>query len=1203
MIATVKYLPSLLHIIHISSYCVISSSHVGHYPSYAIKILSSILFCRSEDDGKTGKHVGKIRGKEKELEEETVAAVNLPNISLPLTSLPKFDFIVPPASSTPAVTSTFKFASPITVTENARTCLPTDTFTFSKPISAVGNKDTTMSGKINCVGTSIPHFATKLGTVQFVSGSDKKSVSSEEGDTSKLVSNKNSQNSDVCFGIKPATELKSGSVMDILGKKPNSTDREELKEDSSRSFVSLDKFKPAPGTWECGLCMIRNKSDATKCIACETPRTSVGLANFTTSTPACPKTKSSALEDVWECSSCHEHNPCSAAACRKCLVVRTGQSPSEAKEPEKPVVSGSGFGSKFKPASDSWECSTCLVRNPGSSKQCQACETQRPALATKSSPMSSSKSSFGLGSDNRFKKPSGTWDCPDCMVQNSSNLLNCVACKRAKPGSECHSTVKFSFGIDKANVSVKESDSCSSNMQGFKFGETKATVASDFSFGVTQTCETKGSVLGTTSSPLPTTDVLLGDGFKKPSGTWNCPDCMVQNNNDSLKCVHCEKVRPDSGSQSALKFNFGIDKAGVSVKESDLASSSNMQGFKFGETKVTTTSDAIPRTPESNMSAVVTTGYSFGSLSSPLSVSNAVVKPADTNSLSQTKFSFGVPQPSEFQSPASNGDEPSGGVPKKCRVADADGVPVNSGDLHANSSLNREPATSAHTKQIDKNSDSKDHVTKRVTSSIGAAVTSEKPNISTNTTESAKAAFNFAVSSVGTTATDLNLSSVKPLAATIPSSSFTSSQATFGSNTTAAVTASSFGAATNNLMSTVISTTASNVFSFGSTKSCVTFGGSSQQSADASGSVSTFGTALKNTPSAFNFTPQAHNKEFVGATTSVTNTGSIPVFGATLKTTAAPSTFGFTAQAHTKESVGATASSFVPVTSAASITAFGPLTTTITSPSLPNFNSSTTTSNFGFGARATVPAFGTPSTSATSTTITTSSFSSTSVPHFSTGFSSVHEQKPSLPAINNSATSPAPFTFGSSLGQASFPFGNTQNDQGFNNKGAFSFGTASAPVANSSFQFASSSQAPPQVGPTFNFGSGVVTTSSAPVPSMFGGTPLASGPMFGAASPVFGANNPGSTNPAITTAAAVTPASSTPFNFGSSISQPSSNVFGFAGNQATGLTNLPVQNLTSPTQNFGFNQAQPSAQPAATAFDPSVRPVFNFTKGETPSFT
>jgi hypothetical protein len=1120
-----------------------------------------------------------MRGKVKEQEEEAIEAVNLPNISLPLTSLPKFDFVVPPVAEISAVTSTFKFASPIIVTENARTCFPKDNFTFSEPLSAVGKKDIAMGTKINCVDTSISNCPTKLSGVQFVSECDNKVISSEKGGR-RIMSCKNSEDQERCFGIKPATELAAGSVMDILGKKPSFTYKTEFKEVSSSSGNPLDKFKPAAGVWECSSCLIHNRSDAVKCAACKTSRTSTGPVSSTTAfMPKCPRTQVSASRDMWECSSCHVHNLYSATVCSKCLVARTGENPSQGKESEQPAVSISALGNKFKSASETWECGTCMVRNRNSLKHCHACETERPVLAAKSTPASFSMSTLILGFGDKFKKPPGSWDCPDCLLQNKSDSLNCVACQKAKPGLESQPAIKLSFGIDKANVPIKGPDKAfSSNMQGFQFGETRLIPASEFSFGVTQAHETKGPTLPTKPTFMPsaeaTAKVPFTDTQKKSSGVWDHIECTMENDNDLSKSEACEGAKPGSESHSAMKFSFGVDKADVSVKEFDNSSSSNMQGFTFDETKATT-SVSVPRTAETRTSAPVSIGFSSGCSASSPSPSETVAKPPDTSSLSQTGFCFGIPQLSQFPPLTSSEDQkPPGGVPKKCLSSDPSEVTANlKGDVQATAGMSTEHVTSTHTKQIEKSED-EDHVEKKVIFLFdGDSFTSEKPNTLTKTIHSTKSGINFAETLPAATSTDVNSSLVKPAAA-LPSSGFTS-EATFGGSTTAAVTTSNnIGAAVGTGTTTATFTAASDLFTFGSTKPCVTFGGSSQQSASTTGSTHVFGTTLKTVaPSMFTFGSNVNNKETAGAATS-----------------------------------NMLAPSFVPVTSTASITAFGPLTVTATvSPSLSSFASATTTPNFNLGARDTVPAFGTPSTSTGTANTISASFGSVPATGFSAGFAS-HEQKPSLPTIKKSTTSPAPFTFGSNLGQkAPFPFGSIQNDHGLANKGAFNFGSASSPVANSGFGFVSTNQVPSQAGPAFNFGSTAVTTSSTVMPSLFQATTHASGIVFGASSSAFGANNPGSSNPATTTAAVIAGTSTPTFNFGSSSSQPSSNVFGFTANQATGSTNVSAETFTSPTSNFNFNQpqpaAQPSLQPVAPTFDPSVRPNFNFSKGETPSFT
>ena len=154
------------------------------------------------------------------------------------------------------------------------------------------------------------------------------------------------------------------------------------------------RFAPVAGSWECTSCMVNNKATATKCVACETAKPSVG---------------------------------------------KTGSDKQEI-----------DLKAKFAAPKDSWECATCMVRNKNELSKCAACETIRPGISPNdnlklkyaadlncvesqtSKPGSSSNDSLKL----KFAAPSGSWECPSCMIQNKSGDLKCVACQTGKPGAE-----------------------------------------------------------------------------------------------------------------------------------------------------------------------------------------------------------------------------------------------------------------------------------------------------------------------------------------------------------------------------------------------------------------------------------------------------------------------------------------------------------------------------------------------------------------------------------------------------------------------------------------------------------------------------------------------------------------------------------------------------------------------------------------------
>lgn len=177
-----------------------------------------------------------------------------------------------------------------------------------------------------------------------------------------------------------------------------------------------DKFKPPSANWECPLCMISNKPDVSKCIACETVKPNDKAEAFN-------RTASSAPNTV-------------------------------------PSFSSNGFGEKFKLSAGTWECPTCLLHVSQNLQKCMACETAKPGSASTatdvkssthtgtdvksispnvnvSSGISASKINFNFSSSStfhdKFKTTPSTWECEICLVENTSKDNKCKSCDSPKP--------------------------------------------------------------------------------------------------------------------------------------------------------------------------------------------------------------------------------------------------------------------------------------------------------------------------------------------------------------------------------------------------------------------------------------------------------------------------------------------------------------------------------------------------------------------------------------------------------------------------------------------------------------------------------------------------------------------------------------------------------------------------------------------------
>lgn len=444
---------------------------------------------RIPEDG-PDKHKNKMKNKvtsvrSKPENKETVAEVNLPNVQLPISTLPKFDFnlatpfSIATSTSTPIVTvsssdaededsllkkkstetitqkpkhSDFKFSDPIVIATGMKSIKAINNYKFSKPL---------------CTET-------------------------KQLDISKMETIKNNGEH---TEITAADELiKTGSVMDILGK--------ETKESIA------EKFKPSEGTWECSVCLIRNEPSANKCAACGNSKILPG--NLKEKEKNNQSTFASLFKmgtDKWECSACFVQNNNSETKCIACTTPKPTANGSANKNQPTPAATTNinNFGDKFKPPSSTWECSICMIRNKDDLEKCAACETPKPGK------QSTTNGNFG----NALQKKENEWECSSCMVRNSADNNTCLCCESAKPGTtipvkeNVKSSSLFNFGITNTEgftfgikpsenkpivtTAVGEASKTTPITDGFTFGEQSKEenktadvlkTASTFSFGV-----------------------------------------------------------------------------------------------------------------------------------------------------------------------------------------------------------------------------------------------------------------------------------------------------------------------------------------------------------------------------------------------------------------------------------------------------------------------------------------------------------------------------------------------------------------------------------------------------------------------------------------------------------------------------------------------------------------------------------------------
>ncbi|NXX46859.1 NU153 protein, partial [Tricholaema leucomelas] len=304
-----------------------------------------------------------------------------------------------------------------------------------------------------------------------------------------------------------------------------------------------DKFKTSPNSWDCDTCLVHNKPEATKCIACETPKPGTGVMPALT------------LPVVTD----------------NAVTVTSSSSNTD-------TTVTLGFGDKFKKPKGSWDCAVCLLTNKAEDSKCVACQSEKTGVSvpvTSSSVSAFSAASGGFLDLDKFKKPEGSWDCEVCLVTNKAEATKCISCESAKPGTKAElkgfgtATVSTSAAMPSFTFGVQSSSSESSNslgsIGGFKFGE-----QGSFKFGIASESASSNTVTG---------------GFKFPTSSSgeikfgvSSSDSKPEESKKEGKTNSFSFGLPSASSQAPSAFQFGTANLGQQEKKEEHV----LGGFGFG---------------------------------------------------------------------------------------------------------------------------------------------------------------------------------------------------------------------------------------------------------------------------------------------------------------------------------------------------------------------------------------------------------------------------------------------------------------------------------------------------------------------------------------------------------------------------------------------------------------------------------------------
>ncbi|KAA0710320.1 Nuclear pore complex protein [Triplophysa tibetana] len=538
-----------------------------------------------------------IRPSSKRPDDEVAEELDLPPASLPSNfTLPKFNFSSPPPTSSLSSSTT-----PLTTVYEERTekkvpsvpsTPPSVPFTFSSPIVKATAASPQSFSPSSGFTFSAPTMKTSLsysnGNIATTAEPVKSAASEEKEFDGPFKPAKVLKQGSVLDILKGPGFVSSGQS---LADRPSQTSSLNQSTPSAPVSGFGDKFRPPAGSWSCGTCLLQNKSSDKKCVACFAPQPNTDSASKSDSKAAATTGSLSSLfappAGSWDCDTCLVRNKPEVVKCVACDTAKPGtgvksslilpplaKASSDLSSASTTTTTSStgmgllGFGDKFKKPEGSWDCDMCMVQNKSQDVKCVACQSAKPGAAVVSSAPASTPAPL-LGFGDKFKKPEGSWECEMCCVQNKAEDQNCVACQSTKPGAKIESKgFSSSFGV--------QSNMTDSSSSGFKFGTGSAdSTSAGLKFGGTfsdSSSSTGGIKFGFGSS----NSTSNGGGFKFGGSFSEAGSGGIKLGSNSLEST------TNTSSSGGFKFGSALTTTASTSDEKKTESQDSSTGFKFG---------------------------------------------------------------------------------------------------------------------------------------------------------------------------------------------------------------------------------------------------------------------------------------------------------------------------------------------------------------------------------------------------------------------------------------------------------------------------------------------------------------------------------------------------------------------------------------------------------------------------------------------